>query len=81
MDFRAVLAWENHVGQDVRLSGIHQGGEPWHLGAELVGDVAPLGRHWAWAAGASSWAKAVPTQAETMRRWVFPAWALALRMK
>ena len=47
MDFGAVLAWEIHIGQDVPLSGIHQGGEPWHLGAELVGDVAPLGRHWA----------------------------------
>jgi hypothetical protein len=33
------------------------------------------------AASASFWAKAVLSQAETMRRCVMPAWAIVLRMK
>ena len=38
----AVLGREAHVGQHVGLSLIHQGGELWQLGPELVGDAAPL---------------------------------------
>src|SRR5438132_8902833 len=38
-------------------------------------------RHWARAASASFWAKAVPMKAETTRRPCLPAWASALRMK
>ncbi len=33
---------EGHVGQDVGFGGVHQGGELWHLGPELVGDATPL---------------------------------------
>ena len=35
--------WEVHVGEDVLLGGVHQGGQLRHLGAELVGHRAPLG--------------------------------------
>jgi hypothetical protein len=34
---------EAHVGQHVVLDLVHEGGELGHLGAELVGDLAPLG--------------------------------------
>jgi site-specific DNA recombinase len=34
---------EVHVGEDVFLGGVHQGGELGHLGAELVGNGPPLG--------------------------------------
>jgi hypothetical protein len=37
-------------------------------------------RHWAFAASASSWAKAVAMKAETTRLLLLPAWASALRM-
>src|SRR4029077_14733416 len=37
-------------------------------------------RHWALAAAALSWAKAVAMKAETTRRLLLPAWASALRM-
>jgi hypothetical protein len=38
-------------------------------------------RHCSLAASASSWAKAVAMKAETTRRPLLPAWAIALRMK
>ena len=34
---------EVHVGEDVLLGGVHQGGELRDLGTDLVGDPAPLG--------------------------------------
>ena len=38
----AVLRREAHVGEHVGLSLVHQDGELWQLGPELVGDAAPL---------------------------------------
>ena len=38
----AVLGGEAHVGQHIRLGVIHQGGQLRELGAQLVGDGAPL---------------------------------------
>jgi hypothetical protein len=38
-----VLAGKVHEGQHVLLGGIHQTGQLRHLGAELVGNPAPLG--------------------------------------
>jgi len=72
-----MLGGEAHVGQDIGLRVIQQGRELRHPWSEFTGDVPPLLR----AATASSWANAVPTQAETMRRCVLPACAIALRMK
>ena len=37
-----MLLGEGHVGEDVLLGLVHQSGELRHLGAELVGDAAPL---------------------------------------
>jgi hypothetical protein len=72
-----MLLGESHVGQHVRLGGVHDRGELGHLGADLISDRAPL------RAGGSavSWAKAVAMKAETTRRPLFPAWARTLRMK
>ena len=77
VDLGAVLGREVHVGQHVGLGVIHQGGELGHPRAHW----SATSRHCLRAASASSWAKAVPIQAETMRRCVLPAWAMALRMK
>jgi len=38
----AVRCRKGHVGQHVSLRVVHQGCELRHLGAELVGDAAPL---------------------------------------
>jgi hypothetical protein len=38
----AMLPGESHVGQHVGLGLVHDGGELGHLGADLVGDGAPL---------------------------------------
>lgn len=42
MQLGAVLRWERHIGQHVWLGLIHEGGELWQFGTELVGDLAPL---------------------------------------
>ena len=42
MQLLAVLPGEAHVGEDVVLGLVHEGGELWRLGPELVGDQAPL---------------------------------------
>ena len=34
---------KGHVGEHVGLGLVHEGGELGHAGAELVGDLAPLG--------------------------------------
>ncbi len=41
--FGAVGGRDGHVGEDVGFGLVHQGCELRHLGAELVGDGAPLG--------------------------------------
>jgi hypothetical protein len=38
----AVRRWKGHVGEHVRLGLIHERGELRQLGAQLVGDPAPL---------------------------------------
>jgi hypothetical protein len=35
-------AGEAHIDEHIRLRLIHEGGELWHLGTELIGDLAPL---------------------------------------
>ncbi len=72
----AMLFGEGHVGQNIGLRLIHDGGELGHLGADLVGDGAPL------AAGGVgvSCAKAVAMKALATRRPFLPAWASTLRM-
>jgi hypothetical protein len=42
VDLGAVLARKVHVGEHVVLGGVHQFGQLGDLGAELVGDAAPL---------------------------------------
>ena len=42
MQLHPVLNWEGHVGEHIRLGLVHQRGELRDLGAELVGDAAPL---------------------------------------
>ena len=42
MQFGAVLGWEVHVGENIGLGIVHQGGEPWHAWSGLIGDLAPL---------------------------------------
>ena len=42
MQLLAVLPGEAHVGEDVVLGFVHQGGELGDLGPELVGDLTPL---------------------------------------
>ena len=41
VELGAVLAGEGHVGQHVGLALVHKGGEPLHLGPELIGDANP----------------------------------------
>jgi len=60
--FGPVLNGEAHIGQDVGLSFVKRG-RAW----------SATSRHCLLAAAASSWAKAVPIQAATMRRWLLPA--------
>src|SRR5215813_10730074 len=43
MQLGAVLAWEAHVGKNVRLGLVHHGGELWNLWPQLIGDAPPLG--------------------------------------
>ena len=38
----AGLGWEVHVGENLGFGIVHQGGEPWHAWAGLIGDLAPL---------------------------------------
>ena len=38
-----MCGWEVHVGQGVCFRLVHEGGQPWQLEAQLVGDPAPLG--------------------------------------
>ena len=42
MQLLVVLPGEAHVGEDVVLGLVHEDGELWRLGPELVGDQAPL---------------------------------------
>jgi hypothetical protein len=42
VNFGAVLLGEAHVGEDVRLGLVEQGGELGQLGPDLVGDLAAL---------------------------------------
>ena len=73
-----MLGGEAHVGQHVRLSLVHQGGELGDLRPELIGHAPPLltGR-----LGVVPRANAVAMKAETTRRPLRPAWASTLRMK
>jgi hypothetical protein len=43
VEFGAVLFRKGHVGEDVLLGLVQQGGELRQLDADLVGDLAPLG--------------------------------------
>src|SRR5271165_32094 len=43
VDLRPVLGGKAHVGEDVILGFVHEGGELGELGSELIGDPAPLG--------------------------------------
>ena len=62
----AMLGREAHVGQHISFGIVHQASELTDAWPGLISDLSPL-----LAGGpASSWAKAVPTQAETMRRRV-----------
>ncbi|MCP1838794.1 hypothetical protein ACVIHI_008284 [Bradyrhizobium sp. USDA 4524] len=47
--------WPRSIGEHIGLGLVQEGGKLGQLGAELIGDAAPLGQ----AAWASSWAKAV----------------------
>jgi hypothetical protein len=38
-----VILGKGHVGENVGLGLGHEGGEPWKRGAQLIGDLAPLG--------------------------------------
>ena len=38
----AVFLWEGHIGQHVGLGFIHEVGELWQLGAQLVGELAAM---------------------------------------
>ena len=42
MDLGPVIDGEAHVGEDVVLGLVHEEGELWQLGPELIGDLAPL---------------------------------------
>jgi hypothetical protein len=77
VDLGAVLAREVHVGEHVMFGGVHQFGQLRHFRAELVGDAAPLGV----GGGRIGFGESGPYPAETRRRWVLPACAVALRMK
>ncbi len=41
--FDSVLLGEGHVGEHIGFGLVHQGGQFRHFGAELIGDLAPLG--------------------------------------
>ena len=43
VELGAMLLGEAHIGQDVRFGLVHDGGELGHLGADLIGNGAPLG--------------------------------------
>jgi hypothetical protein len=43
VELSAVCGGKGYVGQDVLLGAFHEGGKLRDLGAELVGDGAPLG--------------------------------------
>ena len=57
------------VGEDVGLGFVHEAGELGSLGLSWSATL----RHWALAASALSWAKAVAMKAETTRRLLLPA--------
>src|SRR5271166_3905896 len=42
MDLGPVIDGEAHLGEDVVLGLVHEEGELWQLGPELIGDLAPL---------------------------------------
>src|ERR1700677_3192177 len=67
---------EAHVGQDVVFGLVHDGSEFGHLGADLIGNGAPLSagglRRFLGEGGANE-------GRETTRRPLLPAWASALR--
>ena len=77
MQLGPMLSWKAHVGHYIHLGIVHEGGSLGTRGRTW----SATSRHCLRAATASSWAKAVPIQAETMRRWVFPAWASAFLLK
>jgi phenylpyruvate tautomerase PptA (4-oxalocrotonate tautomerase family) len=67
---------EGHIGEYIGLGVVHENGELWQLGTQLIGDLAPL--------ALGSWSVVLREgsgEAETTRRPLLPAWASALRMK
>ena len=42
MQLGAVDGREAHIGEHVGLGFVQQGGQLWHFGADLIGDVTPL---------------------------------------
>jgi hypothetical protein len=63
-----VILRKGHVGENVGLGLIHQGGEFRDLGPQLIGDFAPLG----FRSLGVILAKAVAMKAETTRRPTLP---------
>jgi hypothetical protein len=43
VQFGAVLGREGHVGEHVGFGLVEEGGELWQFGAQMVGNLAPLG--------------------------------------
>ena len=43
VELGSMFLGEAHIGQDVRFGLVHDGGEFGHLGADLIGNGAPLG--------------------------------------
>ena len=72
-----MLLGEGHVGEDVLLRLVEQGGELGQLGADLVRDRAPLRPGGAGVVLGEGGGM----NADTTRRPLLPAWASALRMK
>ena len=64
-----MAAWKVHIGEHVRLGFVHEGGELWQFGTQLIGDLAPL---LSWRGPASSCANAVAIKAEATRRPLLP---------
>ena len=42
VDFRSMIFRESHEGEHVSLGLVHERGELWHLGTQLIGDLPPL---------------------------------------
>lgn len=81
VQLRPMLFREGHVGEHIRLRVVHDGGELRNLGADLVGDGAPLQARGFRVRQASPCAKAVAMKAETTRRPLLPACASTFLMK